>query len=187
MGAERAAGFTLLEVLLVVSLVGVLAGVAVLRVGGVPGREVATEAERLGALLRVARQEALLRGEVVGVTFTTGGYRFLRPHEEEALRVAWRPFADEHPLEPRTLGEHTTLRLRVEGAPAALDPPGPGEGVTEGAPQVLLEPTGRVTPFQVLLERGNARVRLEAAPVGRFDVRAGEGAAADEHGRPLRW
>ena len=74
---RRAAGFTLLEILLVVTIIGILASVVVLGATDV-GRQrtIRAEAERLALAVELARDEARLRNAVWGLLVDGGGYRF---------------------------------------------------------------------------------------------------------------
>ena len=56
------AGFTLIEVLVVLVLIGVIAGLATLSLGNGAERELRKESDRLAAVLRLARDELLISG-----------------------------------------------------------------------------------------------------------------------------
>jgi len=66
-------GFTLIEILVVLALIGLLTGMAVLS-AGVSGSGVEREARRLSAALRMAADESRLQGRVLGLRFDSQGY-----------------------------------------------------------------------------------------------------------------
>jgi general secretion pathway protein H len=105
---HRGRGFTLLEVLVVVFIIGVVATLALLSVDNSAGDDrLQREARRLNALLGIAGEEAVLFGVELGFEVTRDGYRFMRLDDD-----GWTPItASDHPLRPRTLDETLTLVL----------------------------------------------------------------------------
>ena len=75
----RARGWTLLEILLVLAIIGVLAAAVVVGIGDAgQRRRVQAEAERLALAIEHARTEAAGRNEVWGMTVSANGYAFKR-------------------------------------------------------------------------------------------------------------
>lgn len=72
-----AAGFTLLELLVVVAIMGIAAGLVSLSVAPSEERLVVEEAGRLAALFRVAQDEARVSGRPIAWQADTQGYRFV--------------------------------------------------------------------------------------------------------------
>lgn len=79
----RRSGFTLIELLVVIAILGIAAGVVSLSVSRSDGRLLQEEAARLGALFRIAQDEARVTGRVLVWEADVDGYRF-RPLDEEA-------------------------------------------------------------------------------------------------------
>jgi general secretion pathway protein H len=72
-------GFTLLEIMVVLVLIGIITSFALLSVGGGPRDRLAEEAQRLAALVELHQQEAILSGELRGIRFARTGYAILTP------------------------------------------------------------------------------------------------------------
>lgn len=165
--AERAArGFTLLEILVVVVIIGVLASFAVLSLGSRALEDrLDTEARRLQELLALAADEAVLQGVELGFIHTPGGYGFL------ALKDGrWLPLEAAGPLRGRALAEPFYLELRVEGRPVkavAADVP-----ADELKPQVLLLSSGESTEFSLDLRAQDyvPHYRLQGDAFGRLKL-----------------
>ena len=142
MGA-RCRAFTLLELLVVLVILGVAAGMVTLSVAPREERLVALEAERLGALFRLAQDEARVRGRPVAWRADTQGYRFLVGGRE--------PEAADDPLRPRSWPfqvERVDAPALVFGAEPLL-PPAQIRVQTRGRALVLaLDAFGTVTVRQ---------------------------------------
>ena len=148
------AGFSLVELLVVVFIIGLFAGAAMLSlsVAG-PDRELERESFRLRTLLNALLEEAVLETRNYGVVFTQRGYRFV---VYDYQRLDWlEPAGDyllrEHrfaePLELILIMEERQVALASELEPAPLERP---------VPQVLLLASGEMTPFEAQFYRDPA-------------------------------
>lgn len=81
----RRSGFTLIELLVVIAILGIAAAVVALSVSRSDGRLLQEETARLGALFRIAQDEARITGRALVWEADLNGYRF-RPLDEEAAR-----------------------------------------------------------------------------------------------------
>ncbi len=158
-------GFTLLEVVVVLALIGVILGFARLSVGdGGAGARLEQDARTLAAALRLAREEAVLDGRELGLCLATEGYQFRRLVDRR-----WLPLVDARALRTRRLAEQEHLSLRIDGQPVAL-PDRLGQG---DRPQVFLLSTGEATPFCVDVAGRHARAwRVCVAGDGTVDLAA---------------
>ena len=134
-------GFTLLEVLVVVVIIGVMASFALLSIGrrSVDDR-LAIEARRLQELFTLAADEAVLQGLELGFVQTPEGYEFLVLKDGR-----WQPLEGAGPLRARALAEPFYLRLQVDGRPVA--PTRAADPKAELQPQVMLLSSGDATEF----------------------------------------
>ena len=80
----RRAGFTLIEILVVIALLGIAAAVVALSVSGSDSRLLREETARLGALFRIAQDEARITGRTLVWEADVTGYRFRMLDEEGA-------------------------------------------------------------------------------------------------------
>jgi general secretion pathway protein H len=98
-------GFTLLELLVVLVILGVAAGVVSLSVAPSEERLVEREAQRLATLFRLAQDEARVRGRPVSWEADAQGYRFLMGGQklqaaDDPLRPRAWPFPVQHVVAP---------------------------------------------------------------------------------------
>lgn len=97
-------GVTLAELLLVVALLAIVAGVSVQQAGPVLERRVDTAVDEVAAALRFARGEAVRTGAVHGVDFsaaTMGGARRIRLFRIDGAQPTTAVYDVQHPLDKR--------------------------------------------------------------------------------------
>ena len=148
---RRASGFTLLEVLVVIVIIGIITSMAVLSVHVLGGdHEMQQEAERLQAILTQVREDAMLQSRDIGLRLAPTGFDFL---EYDSKNERWREIPDDTMLRPRTLPEGLHLALRLEDRAVQLKPPQPATEQNPLQPQVVLQASGDLAPFDIIFSR----------------------------------
>jgi general secretion pathway protein H len=162
----RARGFTLVEVLVVVLIIGVILSFAVLSIGSRSlDDQLEQEARRLYQILQLAHEEAESQNLQLGLHHTTAGYLFVVQGDEGR----WQPYANSGPLRPRSLPQPLTIALYVEGrsVPPASDMPEEGASLD---PHAYFLSSGEVTAFDVDLSAPGLPTyyRIQADAFGRL-------------------
>ena len=117
---RRVSGFTLLELLVVIVIIGIITTMAVVSTRVLGGdHEMDQEAARLEAVLEQAREDALLDGRDVGLRIDASGYDFLR-YDSQTER--WVQAADDPLLRERGLPAGVVAALRLESREVKLPP-----------------------------------------------------------------
>lgn len=140
---RRLAAFTLLELLVVIVIIGVLAGMVVLGSFGMSKeRDLRTEAERLALLVELARDQSLQRNESWGMHVRPDGYEFVT---YDAVEQAWVE-VEAKPFQARNTTLTVQLSSKIEQFEQLI-----GETHEERAalPQIFIFANGEQSPFEI--------------------------------------
>jgi len=167
------AGFTLLELMVVVVIIGILIAGAVLSLGAT-GRDTQLEQERdrLVALLDYARERGELQTREYGLRCTPGGYEF---SVYDSRTAQWVADDLETALRPRRLPPGLAFSLVIEGREVVLEEPQSdsalSSGVKDRTPQIMLYSNGDTNDFELTLARAelNRRAVIRNEPDGTIN------------------
>lgn len=148
-------GFTLIEVLVVITIVGIVLSMAVLSLGMLgENKQLDTEVRRYVSLVELARDESMLQGREYGLELLQQGYRFV---ELDPLTRQWTEILGDDVLRARELPETIELDLFLEDQRIALayDPVALNaedkdkKKIKQYAPHVFIFSSGEMTPFEL--------------------------------------
>lgn len=147
-------GFTLLELLVVLVIVGVMLGSIALNATPGPRQALQSEAQRVAQLMQVARDEAIVRNKEIAFESDDRHYRFLIRDVE-----GWRVLADDELLRERSY-RISPLRLRVD----------PSTPSNQGVLRIVFgrEPVDEA--FTLTFSTQNVWSTVRADGVGHFQV-----------------
>jgi general secretion pathway protein H len=163
-------GFTLLELLVVVVIIGIVIGAVVLSIHAVGSdRQAEQEVNRLRGLLDLLHEDSLMQSRDYGVMFTETGYRF---YVYDYQRLAWAEPTGDTLLAEHTLRSPLSLSLVMEDRKVVLKRDFKDQDVDNPEPQIMLLSSGEVTPFEadVYRERGGGHFSLTAELNGKLSV-----------------
>ena len=154
-------GFTLIEILVVLVIVGIMVGLATVRFFPDDRATLAEEARRLAICLEQTHDQAVATGEPIGFSVEPERYRFWSLDAQNE----WVPRDGDDVLKPRALAEGVRVRgLSVNRQPVVADE------------RLLFLPAGSTSPFVMDLVLNVAEVRLRGDRFGRVRVEfAGDG------------
>lgn len=178
---SKSRGFTLIEIMLVMVIIGCAVGVVVLSMPGVGSRDdgdIKTQSERLQALVSQVAEQAMLEGRTIGLRIDPTGYQFMvrqKKSTDQAVTTesansnqiatawedqVWVRYEKDKLRTNATFPEGTEVDLELGGL--ALDNEENRVGLekvdwfsqrdeTNPEPQILLLPGGEITPFELTL------------------------------------
>ena len=135
-------GFTLIEVMVVLLIVTVLAGVTMTRLPGfAQNADFEEEKRRLQVLFEMARQESILDSSEFGFRLTNDGYKFLKFDDGSQ---SWVDVIGS--FRERSLPDDFTLKIKTNRQ---------GENLFgKKSPPIAILSSGENTPFQLILSSG---------------------------------
>jgi general secretion pathway protein H len=150
----RARGFTLLELLVVLVIVGITLGFISVNVIPNERQALQDEAQRIALLMQLARDEAIVRNRPVAFEAESERYRFLIREDD-----GWQVLSNDDMLHEREF-KRAPVTLSITPATAA-----------ESNPLRIIfgrEPVDK--PFVLTLSSGDTSVALRADGIGHFVV-----------------
>lgn len=110
---NREAGFTLVELMMVIFVVGIMAGLVVMTVGGNASRTLKKDTARIQQLLVMAQDEATFSGQEIGF-FIDRDQKFYGFLSFDNQKLTWEPM-EKDAFAQRELPEGARLELDVDG------------------------------------------------------------------------
>ena len=144
---SKSEGFTLIELMVVITIIGVMSTSVVLLFPD-PRGSLVSEAERFAARALAVRDEAVIGSRETALSVDRGGYAF-----ERRRKGVWGPL-DDKPF-ARELWSDGTVAMIADSTGA----------------RVTFDPTGLASvPLHLTLERGNERIAIDLETDGTIRV-----------------
>jgi len=177
-GRER--GFSLIEILVVIAIIGIVMSIAILSMGLIDDdRVLKTEARRVIALVEVAQDEAVMQGREFGIELMTHSYRFV---EYDPYSNLWSELVGDDTLRLRRLPEDIELSLFLEGQRVLLyAEPDDDLGSVDStqqilaksyAPHILVFSSGDMSPFELHISQnaGEQTIVMRGNQIGGLEI-----------------
>ena len=155
---------------MVLVLIGIIFTFAMLSFGGDDiAEQMEEESRRLGALLVLASDEAVIRGEELALRFDDEGYEFM-----QLQASGWQVPQNDNLLRAYTLPPVIDVRLQLEGDVPVI--PGQEENPEAVTPQVYFLSSGEVTPFTLVFEsaQSDTQYTLSVSYLGEITAERGQ-------------
>lgn len=147
-------GFSLLELLVVVAIVGILVGAVVLSIGVVgPDREIEQETQRLRSMVDLLHEESLMQSRDYGLMFTSTGYRI---YVYDYKQLEWIEPSNDRLLREHVMPKPLELVLALDDRELELVRDFESQEIENPEPQVMILSSGEITPFELDLYRDRA-------------------------------
>lgn len=151
----RARGFTLIEMLVVLLIMGIFVGLVSTVAQPDDRARLRMEAERLAQLLDLAATKSRLTGRPIAWTVDAGGYQFWQYSEE----TYWTQITDDDTLRARSLPPGMAITsLQIENMQAA------------NAMRLEFTPYSQMIAFNIEMSFGSAHNTVAGSPIGEVYV-----------------
>ena len=171
---RRSRGFTLIELMMVLIVLAVMAGMATISFRNDPLAQLEREQLRLQSLLNFAADEAVLQGELLGLSVDGRSYQlvFFESNAQVWKKNEGRYFSTQ--LLPESINITITLdgdRL-TEQEQQQIALMSQASGVEQIVPAILFLASGEITPFTLTLQHMLAAKPLQLSSDGLSGIRA---------------
>lgn len=153
---ERSAGFTLLEILIVVLLIAITASFAVVSLNRDVDRLAQLEARRLAGLIDQLRDESVITGKAYALEVLSDerAYRFLVAAE------GWQPITGD-----------SLMRQRVIPEPLSLSYEPPIDAEVGSRELVVVQASGQITPFTIIIRGEDRAYHVSLDPAQNIQIK----------------
>lgn len=145
-------GFTLIEILIVIVIIGITVGFALISFGDFgESRRIQFSAEQFINTLKLAQQQAILNNSTLGLTVNNTSYRILQFKPP----TQWNAISDKGIFKTQYFPNNTIIKLKTNS------------NSTVGTPAILIHASGDMTPF--VLQFGSNKESTVTTIIGRQD------------------
>jgi general secretion pathway protein H len=138
-------GFTLIEVITVVFIIGVIITFASLSVSQHSDQTLEEEAKRLHYLLKLSSEEAVMRATSIAVQFSPQGYEFVTIAGDQFV-----PIEGDKLLRKREFPPEMEIEMELGQQEVSFED-------QERPPRIFILSSGEVTPFKISLTLDSSR------------------------------
>jgi general secretion pathway protein H len=135
---KNSKGFTLIELLVVMVIVGILFSFAALSLNSRPS-PAKLAAYKVQQLLKLASDDAILRGQIMGWHLSDSAHNFLRYKQQK-----WQALKNDNLLRRTQINQVLEYHLNIDDLPVVLNP--------KLEPQVIFMPDGSFSHFSLSIQ-----------------------------------
>ncbi len=150
----RAHGFTLIEIMVVITIAAIMFGAVVLAFPDSSNERLKEQGDRFSALISLAQDEAILQSQDLALAMNDSGYSFYR-----RVGAAWEAYSDK-PFVDRVMDGGIQAEMVLEGVSVSLPT------LKNSKPHIIIYSSGEMTPFSYSLmsqEKSKYSIKFDAA------------------------
>lgn len=154
--ARTHAGFTLIEILIVVLIISIVTSVGVLTISRNNNKEIELFAKELVQVIKLAEETAMLQPVELGLMINNQSYQFVALDATQNGKAKhWSPL-DDNALGQHPIPEHIQLSIATHSA----DKDEESDEDKQQQPQLVISTNGDVTPFTMYIGKKGAKPRF---------------------------
>ena len=148
-----AAGYTLIEVLIVILIISIVPTVTLMTISRNESRDIETFANELTQMVSLAEEQAMLEPNVLGISLASHAVQFASlGKDNETQKPVWLPLND-HVLSRAAIPGNIQISLEVAGKVVKIN------GASKSPPQIIFSTNGDVTPFVMYVGKKGKKPR----------------------------
>ncbi len=142
---KSSTGFTLLEILVILLIVGLIASVVVVSISGSNYKtELRSATYKISRQIELARNESTFRNELWGIEIKRNTMRFLK---FDPVTETWNSQTKRAYISHQ-LSENFELKLETKDVQQSSQ----SDELEDSTPNLIIEPSGEITPFEITIE-----------------------------------
>lgn len=147
---NKTAGFTLIEIMVVIAIMGIMLGLGMIAFGdGNLSEKLEQESQRLYSLIKLAQEESIIQAKELALELETDGYVFKESEFDEKLKqYSWTNIPGDKLFRKRSLTAGIELDLKIENTILEIKK----ESDKEEPIRIYILSSGELTPFVLTLK-----------------------------------
>ena len=165
------AGFSLLELLVVIFIIGISVKLVTLAFGDNQAERMSQKSQQLATLIELAKEQAIFNSVEMGVLFKKDSYSFYTLKtdigKDKKEELIWKQVEGDRFLAERSLPEGLEYELYLEGTKVNFT----ASKLKDITPHVFILSDGSVSPFELRLSDDNDRIyEMRMAENGKHEI-----------------
>ena len=157
---KQQSGFTLIEVIVVIAIIGFVLTIATISIGDPQVKRMKQSSERFTALIQLAKEQAIFNSQEYALSVWDSGYAFYILDEN-----GWSLVSNDRIFRERTLPSGIEHELYLDGIKVVLS------NEDKNKPQIFITSDGEVSPFQLnITDLVEWTYQINIDELGEFEI-----------------
>ena len=167
------AGFSLLELLVVIVIIGIATLAVTLAFGDKQAERMSHKSRQLAALIELTQEQAIFNSQELGLLFTKDSYSFYKLEsvldKDKKEKSVWKIIEGDRILSKRSLPDGLEYELFLEGIKVTFS----ASKLKEVTPHVFILSDGSISPFELnLTDKIDHSYKMKMAVNGKYEIEA---------------